>query len=340
MTLALSLPDDHLAEEVVGHLLATRPAGDAELARYHDRLIELAGLEAAEHRALHDPFDRSVALVFSLVREADMDPWAVDLAAFIRLFSARLETTEGIDLPSCGRLLRLAWEVLHGQAEHVLHHHDDPDEVWEDDLSFLDTGDWSVTADDEAYEFNLNVISGRARPHLPALLSERLRRDPGRTVTLAELLSGLAEAEEAAAGRARREAARRDWAERVEHALSNVRSRLHTEDLEGDVARTWHALRRLAAGRDVPVEMDAIVDHLTGTLAEEAPGDDPEALAKEAHIMGFVSLLFLARRGLVEVWQTELAEGPVRARDLWPEAPDYGAARQAAGLEDDVEVMA
>lgn len=330
----MTLDAIQFSQEVVDHLLAERENA-SEQAAYLDRLLELATLEMAEHQALRDPFDRSVALVFGLIHEADMDPWSIDLAGFARLFEARLAGAEGIDLPACGRLLRMAWQVLHGQAEQLLHRTTlAEEEVFDDDLWF-DDGGWEQSADDETYEFNLNIISGRARPHLPDLLAETVRRGAGRTVTLSELLAGLADAHEEAEGRKRREAARERWREDVEHALSNVTARVHAEDLEADVAQVWHALRRRAAHADggAPVTFDAIIDHVVGELAQEAPDESPETLRQEARITAFVALLFLARRGLAEVWQSSPGEGDVQARDLWPQAPDYTAAVNAAKQE-------
>ena len=93
---------------------------DLETSRYLDRLVELASLEEAEHQFLIAPFDRSVALVFQLFRSKDLDPWDVDLTSFLEMFEERIKTAENIDLPTCGRLIRMAWQILRPQSSTVI----------------------------------------------------------------------------------------------------------------------------------------------------------------------------------------------------------------------------
>ena len=93
---------------------------DLETSRYLDRLVELASLEEAEHQFLIAPFDRSVALVFQLFRSKDLDPWDVDLTSFLEMFEERIKTAENIDLPTCGRLIRMAWQILRGQSSTLI----------------------------------------------------------------------------------------------------------------------------------------------------------------------------------------------------------------------------
>ena len=55
-------------------------------------LTGLCGLHRriVQNIKLSDPFDRSVALVLSLVKEEGMDPWNIDLSAFLKLFTQRV----------------------------------------------------------------------------------------------------------------------------------------------------------------------------------------------------------------------------------------------------------
>ena len=87
-----------MRDDIVSRLLG----GDADLEtnRYLDRLVELSEVEEAEHQFLIDPFDRSVALVFQLFQNSDLDPWDVDLTVFLELFTERINNSENIDLPS------------------------------------------------------------------------------------------------------------------------------------------------------------------------------------------------------------------------------------------------
>jgi chromatin segregation and condensation protein Rec8/ScpA/Scc1 (kleisin family) len=89
----------------------------AEAERFADRIMTIAQEEGAEHQVLVDPFDRSVALVLSLVQEEGMDPWNIDLSAFLKLFTQRVrKEANSLDLPACGRLIILSREVLNHQA--------------------------------------------------------------------------------------------------------------------------------------------------------------------------------------------------------------------------------
>ena len=118
-----------------------------------------------------------VALVLSLVRDEAFNPWDVDLSAFLSVFAKRVKDGENLDLPACGRLIRLSWEVLHHQSA-VLFDKIQPveEEVWEDDVGF----GWESDYDDEAFFFTQSVLDGDADEVLTSLFDERVRRDEGR----------------------------------------------------------------------------------------------------------------------------------------------------------------
>ena len=66
-----------LKQDIIDRLLASgEDREDADL--FGQRIMTIAAAEEAEHQSLHDPFDRSVALVLSLVRDEAFDPWNVD----------------------------------------------------------------------------------------------------------------------------------------------------------------------------------------------------------------------------------------------------------------------
>ena len=161
-------------QEVIDQLLAHgEDQDDAE--HFGQRIATIAATEEAEHQSLHDPFDRSVALVLSLVREEEFNPWNVDLSAFLNVFSKRVREEENLDLPACGRLIRLSWEVLHHQSamlfDKVQQHEEE--EMWDEDVSF----GWESEYDDEAYFFTQSVLEGDADDVLTSLFDERVRRD-------------------------------------------------------------------------------------------------------------------------------------------------------------------
>ena len=104
-----------LRQDIVERLLSSGSENDEALA-FGDRIMRIAAHDGAEHQALSDPIDRSIALVLSLVREEGLNAWDIDLEAFLEIFTERVRTeADRVDLPACGRLIRLAWEVLHEQ---------------------------------------------------------------------------------------------------------------------------------------------------------------------------------------------------------------------------------
>ena len=108
---------ERMREDVVSRLLSGNP--NLETSKFLDRLMELSTLQEAEHQFLIEPFDRSVALVFQMFQSSDLDPWDVDLSSFIEMFNKRIKTAENIDLPSCGRLIRMAWAILRLSLIHI-----------------------------------------------------------------------------------------------------------------------------------------------------------------------------------------------------------------------------
>ena len=107
-----------MRDDIVARMLGSDT--NLETSRYLDRLVELATLEEAEHQFLIDPFDRSGARVLQLFQSSDLDPWDVDLTSFLEMFNERIKESENIDLPTCGRLVRMAWCILRGQASTLL----------------------------------------------------------------------------------------------------------------------------------------------------------------------------------------------------------------------------
>ena len=255
-----------LQQEIIDELLSHgEEREDAEL--FGQRIAAIAATEEAEHQSLHDPFDRSVALVLSLVREEAFNPWDVDLSAFLSVFSRRVKEEDNLDLPACGRLIRLSWEVLHHQSAVLFDKIQPPveEDLWDDDFSF----GWESDYDDEAYLFTQTVLTGHADEVLPTLFDERVRRDEGRPVTLAELLSAFKDAADDAAELKQREINRLEHERELSEYLDNVGGRMHNEDLEGDIERCWNALKQTCAEAGSPtVPLLSVIEKLKPVLME------------------------------------------------------------------------
>ncbi|MGY8670102.1 MAG: hypothetical protein ACKVJ7_03520 [Candidatus Poseidoniales archaeon] len=318
-----------LRQDVLDQLLAAEEDSD-EAARYADRIQQIAESEEAEHQTLVDPFDRSVALVLSLVKEEGLDPWNIDLGAFLKLFTERVrKEASDLDLPACGRLIRLSWEVLHNQAAILF------ERVQAIDFSeeeFIDFG-WESDYDDEGFVFTQTILAGEADEVLPNLFDERVRRnEEGRPVTLGELLSALKDACDDAEVQKVRDENRILHAEELAKMLSSVDSRMHDENLESDIEISWRAMRQATkkVGKS-EVELSSLGEFMLEELAAKGfTGADQKA---EAKVTSFIACLFLANRGYAQISQKEVPAGQIVLSDLCPDATSFQEAKSLVELK-------
>ncbi len=309
-----------MRDDIVVRLLGGET--DLETSRYLDRLVELATLEEAEHQFLIDPFDRSVALVFQLFQSSDLDPWDVDLSSFLGMFNERIKESENIDLPTCGRLVRMAWCILRGQASTLMERQErafdyEEEEVWDFD------GGWEADFDDADYNFSVGVLTGAADEVLPQMFEGRIHRDESRPVTLGELLMGLQAAGRLAEEQRLREQIAKERREAHTRARERFSGSLHVEDLEGDLRRTWEALRARSEGSEKPVELRTLVDEMMKKSIDSGLNQD-EAEA-EAQVTALVSALFLTHRGYANLTQEKGRNGRILLKDLWKDDDDFTA---------------
>ncbi len=308
-----------LRQDIMDQLMR-REEDASEAERYADRILSIAQEDSAEHQVLSDPFDRSVALVMSLVREEGMDPWNINISAFLKIFTQRVrKEAASLDLPACGRLIRMSWEVLNSQAENLFDRVTAID--MDDDLDFMDFG-WESEYDDDEFIFTTSVLEGSADSVLPSLFDERIRRDEGRPSTLGELLSALKDACDEAEILKAKEENRKLHAEELKNMLANVGSRVHNEDLEADIRRCWDAMRTVTKRHGTPI---VPVSEVTLELEEnliQRYGSIPEGYDLESKITSFVAGLFLTHRGYALVSQ-EGPEDPIMLEDKWPNAESF-----------------
>ena len=288
-----------MKDDIVSRLLGGE--ADLETNRYLDRLVELSLVEEAEHQFLIDPFDRSVALVFQMFHNTDLDPWDVDLSVFLELFNQRINDSENIDLPTCGRLVRMAWSILRGQASSLLERQEKSliDEEVEETWDFEDS--WESEFSDEDYNFSVGVLTGAASDVLPTMLEGRIHREEGRPVTLGELLMGLQAAGRLSEEQKMREEIAKERREANEKARARFGGSLHVENLEDDLKRTWDALRSRTLEEKESTNLSEIVEVLEkGSIDSGLSIEDAKS---EAQVTALISSLFLTHRGYAEVSQ-------------------------------------
>ncbi|MBL6890499.1 MAG: hypothetical protein ISR22_00425 [Candidatus Poseidoniaceae archaeon] len=316
-----------LRQDVINQLIESgEETVEAQL--FADRILSIAETEEAEFRSLSDPFDRSVALVLSLVREEDLDAWNIDLSKFLKFFTQRVKNNStNLDLPACGRLIRLSWEVLHHQAIDLFDRvqRTDEEEEWDEGFDF----GWESEYDDEAFLFTNSILQGDADDILPTLFGERIRREEGRPVTLGELLSAFKDAADDAEGLRLREENRIAHQAELKDYLENIGGRMHNEDLEGDIGRCWSALRRSCLeSNSNKVPVDNVKAHLR-VILEEIFGAVPEGYQDEAKVTSFIAGLFLTHRGFASISQDVAPDGDIFLEDLWPDLDDFQQVKDA-----------
>ena len=306
-----------MRDDVVLRLLEGEP--DLQTSKFLDRLMELSTLEEAEHQFLVDPFDRSVALVFQMFQSSDLDPWDVDLSNFIEMFNDRIEKAENIDLPSCGRMIRMAWTILRGQANSLIDRQERSIEFEEDSEWDFEVG-WEADFDDAEYNFSLGVMTGAADDALPSIFEGRIHREEGRPVTLGELLIGLQDASRIAEEQRTRERIAKERRDAQVRARNRFSGSLHVEDLEGDLKRTWEALKTRSSAsestclREVAAELNKI---------SMVAGVEEKDAKTESQVTAFVSTLFLTNRGYISLNQEEGYNGRIVLEDLWRQSKNY-----------------
>ena len=311
-----------LRQDVIDQLLQSGDDDLEGISAYADRILMIAQTEEAEHQTLEDPFDRSVALVLSLVNSEGLDAWNIDLTSFLRQFTKRVKSqAKNLDLPACGRLIRMAWEVLHYQAAHLFDRiqYQDMEDEWDMDFEF----GWEAEYDDHEFHFTNTVLQGGADDVLETLFDERVRRDEGRPVTLGELLSALKDAADDADALKLREKNRVAHAIEVEEMISNVGGRMHNEDLDGDIERCWNALRQTTqdmGSSNVPLKsvIKTMIPILESTFGEVSEGYDDDA-----RVSSFIAGLFLTHKGIASITQGNQLDDVIMIEDLWPQLSTF-----------------
>ena len=305
-----------MRDDVVLRLLEGQP--NLETSKFLDRLMELSTLEEAEHQFLIDPFDRSVALVFQMFQSSDLDPWDVDLSSFIEMFNERIKGADNIDLPSCGRMIRMAWSILRGQANSLIERQERSME-FEEEVEWDFDGGWEAEFDDADYNFSVGVMTGAADEALPSMFEGRIHGKEGRPVTLGELLLGLKDASRIAEEQRTRERIAKERREAHDRERARFSGSLHVEDLEGDLKRTWEALKSRAQSSQ-EVGLREVADELNSM---SPPVSNEQDSKTESQVTAFVSTLFLTNRGYISLDQEGGYNGRIVLEDLWGESRDY-----------------
>jgi len=260
-------------DNVLGHLmfhkaLIDEGRGAEKIDRYLDLLRTAEGEKQIAGR---EPLDRSLQLVFELVLSNDLDPWDVDLMKFAKLYGQRMHQEE-VDFIVAGKLMHMAWSILHMQSREVLSLNERREEIY--------FGDWDMES--------LDAFAERPGPCLDLAipegveLTEVVRHRCTRPVSLVDLLDAFDTAQQEVEIAINRQRVR----EQLMKAQVRFDGKSHSDDQEKDVAETWERIERCGSG---PIALEDLFE-----------GD------KEDRIKVFVSLLFLARSGKIALWQDQM----------------------------------
>ncbi|MDI3482599.1 MAG: segregation and condensation protein [Candidatus Methanomethylophilaceae archaeon] len=211
-------------EAVLEHLMFHRALVD----EYQDNAnIEhyLSILDKEEGEVLKDPVDEAIRSAFGLVLTHGMDPWAIDLMEFTRLYSARIGR-DNVDLIVAGKLVHMAWSILRMQSEEIVKMKGREEEPPQDFM-----------ADAMAYIFDEDL---EPLPSPPLTLTPAVRRREVRPVSLMELLEAFEEA--------RREVERQRSLPRAVRETVRFENQAHDEDIGKDVEIVWQRIQRMGTG--------------------------------------------------------------------------------------------
>ena len=116
------------AEALDQHLLFHKALiDDADDAEKIDRYRALLA-DSTEGERMLDPVDESIRAAFSLVLEHDMDPWAINLEEFVKVYGKRVQNSE-FDMIVAGKLMLMAWRILRMQSDAAVISSEEPQEI-------------------------------------------------------------------------------------------------------------------------------------------------------------------------------------------------------------------
>ncbi len=282
-----------MAEEVLKHILFHKALisddEDEDYERFDHYLSLLDSLDTGDHLAIRDSYERSLALIFELVLENQLDPWNIDLVRFSLDYMEQVKRRENIDFVTAGRLIYMAWSVLKLQSDQVLDKLESPEEI--EEVWIEPEGDWFT--DDDAFSFTQQVLEEES----PSPVREMIRHKRERQVSLIELIDAFEEVKnEAEKRKTRRRRRKEQRKKRKKKRQRDVKENIHTEIVESDIEEIWRRICQYNGGK-IKFSTIAKPDH-------------------EDRITTMVSTLFLAHRRKINVWQQQFPYGDIFIKNL------------------------
>jgi len=278
-----------LDNDVINHLLFHKALIDEnnDMTRINQYLELAKAAVSGESETIENSFDRSVYLAFDLVLNQNMNPWDIDLVGFSSMYLKRAKK-EKIDLMTAGKIIYMAWKVLRMQSDHLVVNMETKDEIVEEGFGWEDIPTATWLANDDEYSYT-NLLMKMPEPPL----SEPLRRDSTRKVTLIELLSAFDEVRIEAEQYQLLDQLRQDERIQLEQkARKAMKGSAHEDHLEEDVATVWERICQFPKN--------------SMNFTELCDVDRPEERIKT-----FISILFLAYEKKIIVHQRKFPYGEI-----------------------------
>lgn len=239
-----------------------------------------------------DPFDRSVHLAFELVINQHLNPWDIDLVKFSSMYIKKAKE-EKINLMTVGRIIYMAWKILHLQSDNLVINMETKD--GQEDLEFswedIPTGVWFEGEGGYSYT---NLIMKNPKPPI----EEPVRRDSKRKITLIELLDAFDHARKEAEEFQLNEKLRLEEKQRLsELANKKMKGTAHEDFREEDIDTIWKKIK----------EYPKNIMYFKNICDKSDP---------EERIRVFLSILFLAYEKKIHIYQKRFPYGEIYIKTI------------------------
>ena len=274
--------------DVINHLLFHKSIidenDDSTRINYYVDLLQKT--DEGEHISIGNPFDRSIAIAFELVMQEHLNPWDIDLVNFSTMYLKRAKQ-EKIDLITAGRIIYMAWKVLRLQSNNLVDSMESQEETYEP-FGWGDIPTEMYLTNDDAYSYT-NLVMNMPEPPI----TEPVRRDPKRKVTLMELLDAFDQAKKESEEYQLIEQQRAEERERLSMlARKRMKGTAHEDHLEEDIQSTWNKIKENTS-KTMTLE----------TICKKN--------SREEYIKILMSVLFLAMEEKVVVYQKKFPYGHI-----------------------------
>ena len=246
----------------------------------------LQNVDQGDHISIENPFDRSITLAFELVMQQQLNPWDIDLVSFSTMYLKRAKE-EKIDLITAGRIIYMAWKILKLQSDNLVVNMENKQETYEP-FEWGDLPTEMYLTNDDAYSYT-NLVMNMPEPPI----TEPVRRDSKRKVTLMELINAFDQARIESEEYQLLEKQRQEERERLSMlARKRMKGTAHEDHLEEDVEAIWKRIQ------DFPKKTMTL-----NSLCQKK--------SREETIKVLMSILFLAYDNKITVYQKSFPYGKI-----------------------------